>query len=363
MAENARTAALPQPFVPNRDAIWKELREKGYTTLPGLLSEAECDEYISQYKQWLEQFGPDEWPSNARSIIQDYKIGHFRPSWCARLKAKKVFSCLWGTEKLLTSVDGVAIAEPAETGVGGFAKHDQNWFHLDQSGQRTGLHCVQGAVYLEEATETDYCFRVIEGTHTLHKQFFARFSNKLKRGKHSDFLRLNEKECKWYQDQGCKVVKVPCPKGGMLLWDSRLVHDNAQPEFKRPHTDRWRFVVFVCMAPAQWANQEDIGKKHKCYKEMLMTSHWPGQGMKIFAEHLPRIPGVGPARTIQTLPDNATTDEVKRMMGVEEYDLRTANRMARSGSRSGCRARRINLIVIDYIHFISLPTDNPFSSE
>lgn len=207
------------------------------------------------------------------------------------------------------------------SGNGGFAKTGENWFHLDQSGQRSGLHCVQGAVYLEEATETDYCFRVIEGTHNLHKEFFETFPNNFKRGKHSDFLRLTEKECDWYQAKGCKVVKVPCPKGGVLLWDSRLVHDNAKPEFKRPDKDRWRFVVFACMAPAVWANPEDIGKKHKCYKEMLMTSHWPSQGMKIVAEMLPHIPGAGPTKTIQTLPDNAITDEVKGLMGVEEYDF------------------------------------------
>lgn len=51
-----------------------------------------------------------------RSVIQTYRVGHFEASWEARLRAKAVFQAVWGTEKLLSSVDGIAIAKPPQNG-------------------------------------------------------------------------------------------------------------------------------------------------------------------------------------------------------------------------------------------------------
>ena len=43
-----------------------------------------------------------------------------------------------------------------------------------------------------------------------------------------DFCQLTDGEIKWYEDQGCTLTKVPVPRGGMVLWDSRTVHDNCK---------------------------------------------------------------------------------------------------------------------------------------
>ena len=43
-----------------------------------------------------------------------YHIGHFGPVWSARLKCVPVFSQVWNTDRLLTSVDSVAIGRPPE---------------------------------------------------------------------------------------------------------------------------------------------------------------------------------------------------------------------------------------------------------
>jgi hypothetical protein len=49
-------------------------------------------------------------------VIQSYRIGHCESAWKCRLHCKPLFDLLWGTEKLLTSVDGVAIATPPKKG-------------------------------------------------------------------------------------------------------------------------------------------------------------------------------------------------------------------------------------------------------
>ncbi|PVD36951.1 hypothetical protein C0Q70_03944 [Pomacea canaliculata] len=233
----------------HRDAILKELNDKGYCVIPDVLTSDECDVYIGKYRDWLATFGEDEAPFQRHSIIQSYRVGHLEPTWEVRLKAKSVFQTIWQTDKLLSSVDAVAIAEPPEKESQAFDTPNTNWFHLDQSAIRVGLHGYQGAVYLEETSETDYCFR---------------------------------------------------------------------PEEGRPNKDRWRFVVFVCMTPARWARKKDLQLKREAYKKLLMTSHWPSQGITFFEE---RPLHIEEGHRIKKLPGVARSHEAKLLAGVEEYDF------------------------------------------
>ncbi|PVD36948.1 hypothetical protein C0Q70_03941 [Pomacea canaliculata] len=143
----------------NRDAIMKELNDKGYCVIPDVLTSEECDVYTGKLRDWLSTFGADEAPYQQYSIINSYRVGHLEPTWEVRLKVKSVFQTIWQTDKLLSSFDSVAIAEPPEKKSQEFHTPNTNWFHMDQIAIRVGLHGYQGAVYLEETSETDYCFR------------------------------------------------------------------------------------------------------------------------------------------------------------------------------------------------------------
>ena len=200
-------------------------------------------------------------------------------------------------------------------GGGDFACRDDDWFHLDQGEQRQGLHAFQGAVYLEETTDTDHCFRVLEGSHNYHTDFFKNFTDAGKSTRRFEFYKLNKTQKSWYSKMGCKRKKVPCPKGGIVLWDSRTVHDNCKPEYDRPHKDRWRHVVFVTMTPAIWARPEDLAKKIEAYKKLLITTHWSSQGVKTFKERqVNRF-------SIDTLPDIAKTEETRKLFGIDMYEF------------------------------------------
>jgi hypothetical protein len=77
----------------------------------------ECDTLTSQYKIWMDKFDvSDTTLKQRRSVIQSYRVGHFQQSWEVRLKAKAVFQAVWGTEKLLSSIDGIAISRPPQNG-------------------------------------------------------------------------------------------------------------------------------------------------------------------------------------------------------------------------------------------------------
>ena len=200
---------------------------------------------------------------------------------------------------------------------------DEDWLHLDQGAQKQGLHAFQGAVYLEETTDTDYCFRVLENSHNYNSSFLEKFPRvadiSTKTG--IDLIDLNETQKEWFKSKGCTQIKVPCPKGGMILWDSRTVHDNCKPEFGRPNKDRWRFVVFVSMTPAIWAKPHDIEKKQEAYEKLLQTSHWSSQGVKLFRRFYDYMKRGEKDLVIEELPEIAKTREVRLLFGVDAYDF------------------------------------------
>lgn len=94
-----------------RDRVVEELETKGYSVIPNVLSENECEKYKSIYKAWLDRF-EHERPYWARSLMKQYRLSHCKPTWNIRLAAKPVFASIWKTDNFLTSMDGISIGEP-----------------------------------------------------------------------------------------------------------------------------------------------------------------------------------------------------------------------------------------------------------
>ncbi|XP_046547044.1 uncharacterized protein LOC124257098 [Haliotis rubra] len=305
----------------NRESVIRDLEEKGYAVISDVCSAQDCDTYISQYRDWLSQFEEDDWPFQVESVIQSYDISHFANTWNCRLKAKPVFAKIWETEKLLTSFEGVSVSFPPETERFGIYDYGKDLFLADQSPQRIGLHGYQGAMFLEEASETDYCFRVLSGSHKHFETYYEEFEDNARKSTRDKFNKLGEDEKAWFKEKGCIATKVPVPKGGMVLWDSRTVYDNCRPVKGRPNPDRWRFVVLVSMTPAQWANPGDMEARKKAYKKIMTTDNFPSLGVQVFeASHPPHFSDIT-SPIGDCLPEVATTKEAKLLSGVEEYDF------------------------------------------
>ena len=69
---------------------------------------------------------------------------------------------------------------------------------------------------------------------------------------------------------------------------------------------RWRYVAFVCMAPATWAQNEDYVVKKQGYEEKRTSNHWPANGVHLFRKY-----GAHPGQDIEEMPDIAKTEEAK----------------------------------------------------
>ncbi|XP_013413442.1 uncharacterized protein LOC106175829 [Lingula anatina] len=300
------------------EEVLKELRENGLSVLEDVIQAEECDTYRQQYHTWVTTLREDgEWPKSKRSLIQHYRVGHLEATWAVRLKTKPVFAKLWGTNKLLSSIDAVAIGRPPEGGEEEFHTPDcYQWLHLDQSAKRVGLHAYQGSVQLEDTAEDDWCFVAMPTSVTYFDEFCRTFPHGPTLQTNNDFYRLKAKEVEWYKSKGCEIKRIAAPKGSMILWDSRTVHANAPPMKNRNNPGRWRYVVFVAMAPAIWASAEDMQVKKRAYKELRMTQHWPAQGVNYFQDL-----NYAGCKVMKTHSKLGRSEEVRLLAGDLEYDF------------------------------------------
>lgn len=299
------------------DQHFEDLEKKGYTVVSGVVPPEDCDVAIRQYKEWLSQFQDGFWPRNFSGILDECNVGHLSATWDMRLRTKNVFAQLWRTEKLLTSFDAIAIARPPEDGQEQFESPENHWLHTDQIASRVGLHAYQGALYLEEQCDDDWTFYATEGSHKFLDTFYERYPEAAMKAEPVGYYNLSPEEIKFYKDVGCsEIVRVPVPKGGMALWDSRLIHANARPIQGRKHPGRWRYTIFVSMTPAIWASEQDINKHKEAYERAMMTSHWSSTGIVPYES-------TGPKNIVypKKLPDVACTDEAKKLSGVIRYDF------------------------------------------
>lgn len=60
-----------------------------------------------------------------------------------------------------------------------------------------------------------------------------------------DWHGFNDEEVKWFEDRGCEILKVECPPGSLVVWDSRCVHWNILPEGKQTRAVICEFLYLL----------------------------------------------------------------------------------------------------------------------
>ena len=320
--------------------IRRQIDEYGYALarVPALTAD-KCDEYSGGLIDWYRKmvdgcekgqgiFGP----THKRSLIQSHGVGHLGEVWNVRKAAADVFEKLWHTKELLTSTDGIGIGcPPEERGLNSVhvfeEAGDARNLHLDQSIDRRGLHSIQGAVYLNDATDKDWCLKVLKGSNKHHQEFCDRFLTKTvddkkrrygKHGKVSNYNELSKRDLEFYMgEKGCELVRVGCPSGHMILWDSRTVHAGARPTCDRDFDDLWRCVVFVCMTPAAWTTEEDLKKKKTAFNLVKTSNHYPSRGVSLFNRSANMISSLHEVKKQSKVA--SSSQKLKRLAGVNAY--------------------------------------------
>lgn len=276
----------------------------GVAIIPNLLTDIECNNLIDGMFNFLEYITKDTpyqilrddsstwknysnlYPTQAM-ILQHWSIGHAQHIWDLRQNDKilDIFAKFYEVDKkdLLVSFDGSGISFPPEITNRGWNTKKIN-YHCDQSYMRNDFECIQSWVNAYDTNPGDATLAFLEGSNHFHKQFNERFKINNK----SDWHQLNSIEKDYYISLGCTEKKITCPKGSLVLWDSRTIHTGLRPYKTRPNPN-FRCVVYLCYQPRSMITPNQLKKKIKAFQDLRTTSHYPCK-VKLFSK-VPRTYG------------------------------------------------------------------------
>lgn len=308
------------------NSVKDKLKKYGVAVIPNILDSNECKQMEKGMWETLEYLSKD-WESPIKKnddtswknikhlypkhgmLIQNFRIGHSQFIWDLRQKEKllNIFSEIWDCENkdLLTSFDAASFHLPSEiTNIGW---HRNDWFHTDQSFTRNGFECIQSWVTGFDVNKGDATLGFYEKSHKYHKEFQEKFKIDDK----SDWYKLTDDQTTFYKNKGCKKRKIYCPKGSMVLWDSRTIHCGVGP-IKQRNKLNFRCVVYLCYTPRILASKSIIKKRIKAFEEVRMTSHWPHKP-KLFPKN-PRTYG-GELKQVSIINKPTINNLGKKLVG------------------------------------------------
>ncbi|KAK5653766.1 hypothetical protein OQA88_7923 [Cercophora sp. LCS_1] len=246
-------------------------------------------------------------------MIINYCAAHEKWAWEARSEPGVIapFAHLWGTDELLVSFDAPNITLPGRTDVSWTP-----WPHVDQSPTRKGLVCVQGIINLSPAGPKDGGLVLYQGSSELFEQFFTERPPKAKAEGapgQVDWYGFSDEDVKWYEDHGCKLIKVDAEPGDVIIWDSRTVHYARLPE-----SDIIRTILYATFAPAKLATPEDLVAKAELFRKFEASTHWPhcniwGNGKAM------RNGKVCPGERDEPLEKPVITEAILKLAGIQPY--------------------------------------------
>lgn len=120
-------------------------------------------------------------------------------------------------------------------------------------------------------------------------------------------------DVKWFEDRGCKLIKIDAEPGDLIIWDSRTVHYASLPQ-----SDNIRTIIYATYTPATLASPEDLALKADIFRRWEATTHWPhcnifGQGKAL------RNGQVCPAERDEPLEKPVLTEKLQRLAGLKSY--------------------------------------------
>jgi ectoine hydroxylase-related dioxygenase (phytanoyl-CoA dioxygenase family) len=265
------------------------LERDGYVVIPNVISEELADATLSEFQAFHahatgqlfsdEDYQRDREFRNIHGIIEfpgilshvDF-VNRIREDPTVQQVFAEVYNVDVDQNPILCGMDRVNYQ--ASENMRKIPARDQNpWWHVDQKWDQPEFMGVQGYVDMV-GSETDEHggLQVVRGSHRMFEDLaLAHVAGVTEGGWERDWHRLNEEELEYCKEKGGEVVNVKCPKGGMVLWDSRTVHMSR----RNHHPDDERFVVYTCGWPKSRLTQKDLARREEAKRLRRATSHHP----------------------------------------------------------------------------------------
>lgn len=278
------------------NTVKETLEIYGVAVIPSLLDEKECEHLASGMWDFLEQITQKfetpmkrNDPTTYKSfyllyplhsmLIQRWGVGQAQFQWDLRSNPKciKVFENIWGTPNIAVSFDAASFHLPPEkTGKGFLERVRQQWLHTDQSYTRNDFECAQSWMSAFDVNVGDATLTFLEGSHKFHRDFAQHYNVTDKK----DWYKLTQEQIDFYTDKGCVQKSISCPKGSLVLWDSRTIH-SGQEAMQARKEENIRFVAYLCYTPKDKIPLKVMEKRRNAVNNLRTTSHWPNKS-KLF---------------------------------------------------------------------------------
>lgn len=206
-------------------------------------------------------------------IFQFWNIGQSQLCWNVRQNPKivDIYAKIYNVEptELAASFDGASIQFPPEITNFGWRENSKEWFHVDHSYLDSTFKNVQSWVTAYDVNDNDATLVILESSHIYHKECGKMLSVKSPK----DFTMLNDEQLSFYLSK-CKPVHICCPKGSLVLWDSRTVHYGCEPTKKRlkPNT---RCISYLCYTPKNLIDKCNYDRRMYAFQNLDSTNHDP----------------------------------------------------------------------------------------
>ncbi|KPI37587.1 uncharacterized protein AB675_3997 [Cyphellophora attinorum] len=314
---------LEGPYGDFRDDLVKQ----GYTVIKSAISPDQAKAYQQKAFDWLASFNtpldladPSTWKAENLPVqtklntFESYSVVHEKFMWDLRQEDGIIepFSEIWGTDKLVVSFDSVNITLPNRAD----KPARSPWPHVDQSPLRQGLHCIQGIINLSQAGPEDGSLALYPASHALVEEYFRTQTDESS-WKPEDRYYFGKEGIKWFEERGCKPIKVQADPGDLILWDSRSIHWGAE---QTPKSDTIRTVVYAAYAPAALASADTLKQKKHVFEKFGATTHWPHDNMELRGLHAKLPDGqLDPRNRDRPREMPEYTDKLLRLAGVKAY--------------------------------------------
>jgi ectoine hydroxylase-related dioxygenase (phytanoyl-CoA dioxygenase family) len=232
-----------------------DLSTDGYTILQAFDSDT-ARKYFDEFLIWRARVKPTIPP---HGVLKHYQIGHQPFMWRIRTAPNvyRPFQKILGETDLVVSFDGFGYL-PLGTN-----RPNRPWHHIDQAPKDLSFQCVQGIVAL--TSNTNATFQCVPGSHKLVSAYFGKHPAKTpsKRWQKIDLKHFNET-----LDTNLETETISLAAGEMLIWDSRLIHQNAYDSAEE------RGVAYVSYRSRKGMSKSQGEKRLRAFEEKRSTSHW-----------------------------------------------------------------------------------------
>lgn len=211
---------------------------------------------IRDPKTWKSVFGLK--PTKGM-MYQSFGLGQCQTLWNLRCNQKiiDVYNSFYGlpngSKELLCSFDAFSFLCPPEVTKKWY--DNENWYHFDHNLDNHNFETLQSWVTATDVNSDDATLSVLIYSNLLHSRVRSCTGVDIK----GDFVMMKD-----YVDEfkktGCVEHRISCPKGSLVLWDSRLLHYGAHP-IKGRSTHNFRCVAYICYSPRSLATKEALDIK------------------------------------------------------------------------------------------------------